>query len=87
MEISKGFKLVLTKIKGKSSIEITRHKDPVMDNILIINSIGSTRYENTWIIEKDLPGWLTSLKNEGFTEIKTIEDVESSKKSNNKKKK
>ena len=60
MEISNGFKLVLTKAKGKSSIEIVRHGDPIMDNILIINSVGSTRYENTWIIEKDLPDWLSS---------------------------
>jgi hypothetical protein len=86
MDISKGFKLVLNKSKGKSSIEISRHNDPVMDNILIVNSIGSTRYDNTWIIEKDLPTWLTSIKNEGFTEIKITEDVESPKKTNKKKK-
>jgi hypothetical protein len=85
MDISKGFKLVLNKSKGKSSIEIARHNDPVMDNILVVNSIGSTRYEDTWIIEKDLHNWITSLKNEGFTEIKIIEDVESPKKSNKKK--
>ena len=85
MDISKGFKLVLNKSKGKSYIEISRHNDPVMDNILIVNSIGSTRYENTWIIEKDLPSWISSLKNEGFTEIKIIEDVESPKKNNKKK--
>jgi hypothetical protein len=86
MEISYGFKLVITKAKGKSSIEISRHLDPVMDNILIVNSIGSTRYEDTWIIEKDLQGWLSSLKKEGFTEIKIIEDAGSSKKNNKKKK-
>jgi hypothetical protein len=86
MDISVGFKLVLNKSKGKSSVEISRHKDPVMDNILIVNSIGSTRYEDTWIIEKDLPSWIASLKNEGFTEIKITEDVESPKKNNKKKK-
>jgi hypothetical protein len=86
MDISKGFKLVLNKSKGKSSIEISRHDSPAMDNILIVNSIGSTRYEDTWIIEKDLPSWITSLKNEGFTEIKITEDVESPKKNNKKKK-
>jgi len=82
MKIEKGYKLCLSKEKGKTKIEITRHKDPVMDNFLIINSIGSTRYENTWIIEKDLDGWLSSLKNEGFTEINTNTDVESPKKNN-----
>ena len=54
MKIEKGYKLCLSKEKGKTKIEITRHKNPVMDNFLIINSIGSTRYEDTWIIEKDL---------------------------------
>lgn len=86
MNIEKGYKLCLSKEKGRSIIEITRHKDPVMDNILILNSIGSTRYEDTWIIEKDLDGWLTSLKSEGFTKINIDEDVESSKKNNRKKK-
>ena len=86
MKIENGYKLCLTKEKGKTKIEITRHKNPVMDNILIVNSIGSTRYDNTWIIEKDLPTWLTSIKNEGFTEIKITEDVESPKKTNKKKK-
>jgi len=86
MKIENGYKLCLTKEKGKTKIEITRHKNPVMDNILIINSIGSTRYEGTWIIEKDLDGWLSSLKNEGFTEININEDVESPKENNKKKK-
>lgn len=80
MNIEKGYKLVLEKDKGKSYLEITRHKVSYMDNILIINSIGSTKYEDTWIIEKDLDGWLTSLGKEGFTKIKTVEDVESTKK-------
>ena len=82
MKIEKGYKLCLSKEKGRTKIEITRHKSPIMDNILIVNSIGSTRYEDTWIIEKDLKGWLSSLKNEGFTEINTNADVESPKKNN-----
>ena len=84
MNIEKGYKLVLSKEKGKAHLEITRHKVSYMDNILIINSIGTTRYEDVWIIEKDLDGWVGSLKKEGFTIIKTLEDVESTK--NNKKK-
>jgi hypothetical protein len=85
MNIEKGYKLVLSKEKGKAHLEITRHKVSYMDNILIINSIGTTRYEDVWIIEKDLDGWVGSLKKEGFTVIKTLKDVESTK--NNKKKK
>lgn len=84
MNIEKGYKLVLSKEKGKAHLEITRHKVSYMDNILIINSIGTTRYEDVWIIEKDLDGWVGSLKKEGFTIIKTLKDVESTK--NNKKK-
>jgi hypothetical protein len=86
MEIKNGQKLCLKKLNGRSTIEITRHKDPIMDNILIINSIGSTKYEDTWIIEKDLERWISSFKSEGFTEIKIIEDVESIKKTKDKKK-
>lgn len=72
--------MVLYKDKSKSSIEISRHKTSYMDNILILNSIGSTRYEDTWIIEKDLEGWISSLEKEGFKNIKIVEDVESPKK-------
>ena len=35
MKIEKGYKLCLSKEKGKTKIEITRHKNPVMDNFLI----------------------------------------------------
>jgi hypothetical protein len=79
MNIEKGYKLVLSKEKGNSHLEITRHKVSYMDNILIINSIGTTRYDDVWIIEKDLGGWLGSLSKEGFTIIKTLKDVESTK--------
>ena len=86
MTIEKGYKIVISKEKGKSYIEITRHKTSYMDNILIINSIGSTKYEDTWIIEKDLEVWISSIKRDGYEIIKTVEDVESPKKTNQKKK-
>jgi hypothetical protein len=85
MKIPEGFKMVLSKNKGNTQIEITRHKDPIMDNMLIVNIIGSKAYTDSWIIEKNLPTWLSYLQKEGYTEIKTIEDVESSKKNNKKK--
>lgn len=85
MEIPHGFKMVLSKISGKSNVEITRHNDPIMDNILVVNSLEGKKYNNSWITEKDLPSWVRYLETEGYTEIKTIEDVESSKKNNKKK--
>lgn len=86
MIIEKGYKLVISKESGKAHVEITRHKESYMSNILIIKSIGSKRYEDVWIIEKDLDTWLSSIKKEGFTKIKTVEDVESPKKDIKKKK-
>ncbi len=86
MTIEKGYKIVISKEKGKSYIEITRHKTSYMDNILIINSIGSTKYKDTWIIEKDLEVWISSIKRDGYEIIKTVEDVESPKKNTKKKK-
>lgn len=86
MNIEKGYKLVLSKENGKSRIEITKHKVSYMDNILIVNSIGSTRYQDTWIIEKDLDTWISYINKEGFTNIKIMEDVESPEKANKKKK-
>ena len=86
MNIEKGHKLIISKEKSKIILEIKRHKVSYMQNILIINTIGSTRYQDVWIIEKDLDAWISSLKKEGFTQIKTIEDVESPKKTNKKKK-
>ena len=86
MSIEKGYKMVFSKENGKALVEITRHKASHMDNILIVNSTGSTRYEDTWIIEKDLEAWISSIKKEGFINIKIVEDVESPKKTNQKKK-
>lgn len=85
MNIEKGYKMVLSKEKGRSHVEITRHKVSYMDNILIVNSIGSTRYQDTWIIENDLESWVSSIKREGFVNIKIVEDVESPKKTKKKK--
>jgi len=86
MNLEKGFKMLITKEKGRSSIEIKKHKESHMDNILIVNSIGSKKYEDVWIIEKDLESWISALKKDGFETIKILEDVESPKKTNKKKK-
>lgn len=70
MSIGKKGKLILEKKGTKNTIEIKRHRESYMDNILIINSIGSKKYEDVWIIEKDLPGWLNSLAKDGYNQIK-----------------
>ena len=70
MEIPKGKKIILIKEGSKTQIEIKRHRESYMDNILIINSIGNKKYEDVWIIEKDLPGWLNSLAKDGYNQIK-----------------
>lgn len=70
MDIGKKGKLILIKEGSKTQIEIKRHRESHMDNILIINSIGNKKYEDVWIIEKDLPGWLNSLAKDGYNQIK-----------------
>lgn len=85
MNIEKGKKIIASKPNSKSSVEITRHKDPILDHILLVNSIGSKKFDNSWIVQKDLTSWIEYLKNSGYTEIKTVEDVESSEKNNKKK--
>jgi len=75
MEIPQGKKLILSKEKGRVKIEIKRHKDPIMDNILVINSIGNRSYEDNWIIEKDLQSWVNNFKNKGLDQINMIDDT------------
>jgi len=86
MYIEKGTKMILSKPDSKSKIEISWHIDPILDNIMIVNSLsGAKSFKNAWITEQDLPDWIEYLKNAGYTETKTIDDVESSKKNNKKK--
>ena len=69
MSVERGFKIVLYNENGKARVEIKKHKDEYMENILIVQSIGSKKYEDVWIIQKDLENWITSIKKEGFTII------------------
>lgn len=85
MEISKGDKIILKKPNGRTFIEITRHEDPIMDNILVVSTLGGKKQKDSLIIEKDLETWISYLGSEGYTEIKKIKDVGSSKKNNKKK--
>jgi hypothetical protein len=83
--IERGKKVILSTPNGRSSVEVKFHMDPILDNIVIINSTKNKKYENVWIISKDLESWISKLLKEGYTEIKIENDVEASKK--NKKKK
>lgn len=82
--ITKGQKIICSNPKGTSSVELKFHSDPVLDHIIVINSLKSKKYNDTWIIEADLESWISKLTKEGYTEIKIEEDVEPSQK--NKKK-
>ena len=82
MNIEKGKKIIASKPNSKSRIEIKRHKDPIMDNILVLNSIGSMRYSNNWIMEKDLSTWIGNFEKRGLKEIKLVEDVGANKEDN-----
>lgn len=85
MNLEYGEKIIAEKPSGNIRVEIVRHPDPIMDNILIVNRIGRKK-EYSWIIEKDLDTWIKHLKSEGFTNTKKVEDVGTSKKDNKKKK-
>jgi len=81
MEIGKKQKLIYKKGNGRGHVEIYRHKDPIMDNIIIFNSVdGNTKFDNSWVIEKDLPDWIRSLESDGYTLIKEKEDAKISQK-------
>lgn len=75
LEIPTGKKIILSKEKGRVKIEIKRHKDPIMDNILIVNSIGNRSYQDNWIIEKDLENWVNSFKSKGLDQINIVDDT------------
>lgn len=86
MKLESGQKIILSKKEGKSKIQISRHEDPILDNIMVVNSLsGGKAFTNTWITEQDLPDWIEYLKNTGYTETKILDDVESPKKNNKKK--
>ena len=75
MEIGKKQKLIYKKENGRGHVEIYRHKDPIMDNIIILNGVnGNTKFDNTWVIEKDLPNFIKSLESEGYTLTKEKEN-------------
>lgn len=67
--------ILIKKIKGYSIIEIRRHSDPIMDNIIEVwyyDSRKKLRGESSWITLNDLISHIAYYKTLGFTEL-TIE--------------
>ena len=65
-------KMFIKKIKGYSMVEIKRHPDPVMDNIIEIWSYDSrkkTKGDSSWVTDKDLLNHISYYRTLGFTEI------------------
>jgi hypothetical protein len=85
MNIEKETKILLSKDKERSNVEIFINKDPILDHILLVNSIVSNKFNNSWIVQKDLRVWINHLKNDSYPEIKIIQNVGSSQKNNKKK--
>lgn len=85
--IKKGQKIICTSPNGRTSVELKIHTNPILDNIITVNSLKSKKYQDVWIIKKDIEVWISKMANEGCTEIKIEEDVELPKKNNKKNKK
>lgn len=61
LTLEKGISIILKKTKGNSVIEFKRHDDPVLDNIVEMwkyDSKKKNKGKSTWIILKDLPGFV-----------------------------
>ena len=78
MDLSSDFllaydqKLFIRKISGYTIIEIKRHPDPVMDNIIEVWSYDSRKKikgDSSWITDKDLLNHINYYKTLGFTEV------------------
>ena len=78
MDLSSDFllkrnqKILIKKIKGYIIVEMKRHPDPVMDNIIEIwsyNTRKKIKGDSSWVIDKDLLNHIAYYKNLGFTEI------------------
>jgi len=64
--------IFIKKIKGYSIVEIRRHPDPIMDNIIEVwyyDSRKKLRGESSWITSNDLISHIAYYKTLGFTEL------------------
>lgn len=70
-----GVTITMSKPKGFTVIEVCRHPDPILDNIVEVwqydkrKSGSKSKGESGWIVLKDLPSHLRYYKSLGFTSI------------------
>jgi hypothetical protein len=83
--IIKGQKIICSSPNGRSLVELKYHSDPILDNIITVNSLKSKKYQDVWIIDIDLERWLSKLEKEGYTEIKIEKNVDPFEKNKRKK--
>jgi hypothetical protein len=72
IDLPLGSKIVLKKIKGDRIIEFSRHRDPVLDNMVEYWSYQakkSTKNKSSWILLKDLHLFIDSYLETGQYEI------------------
>ncbi len=67
-----GTVISLSKPKGFIVIEVSRHADPILDNIVEVwqyDKRTKSKGEASWVVLKDLPSHLRYYKSLGFTSI------------------
>ncbi len=74
-ELNHGDIITMSKTKGFTVIELKRHTDPILDNIVEVwqydnrKKTSKSKGESSWIILKDLPSHLRYYKSLGFNQI------------------
>lgn len=74
-QLNHGDIITMAKPKGFTVIELKRHPDPILDNIVEVwqydnrKKTTKSKGESSWIILKDLPGHLRYYKSLGFNQV------------------
>jgi hypothetical protein len=74
-QLNHGEIIIMSKVKGFTVIELKRHTDPILDNIVEVwqydnrKKTAKSKGESSWIILKDLPCHLRYYKSLGFNQI------------------
>jgi hypothetical protein len=74
MKLKKDEKILLNKENSRAKVEIVRHKDPIMNNILVVKWINGKNKSESLMVEKDLSNWLNYLGKEGYKIVKNEEN-------------
>ncbi len=67
-----GITIIMAKPSGFTVMEVSRHPDPILDNIVEVWSYDKrkkSKGDSGWIVLKDLPSHLRYYKSLGFTVI------------------